>query len=374
MSLVSLLNPKFAYALAANRGANFGFGTLGDGARARGEIEFSLLQGTARVTILIERSNYPRCAMQMARKRWGVHRVNKSAEDQLPQDGQIFLDHAGWMVPDLDTAGPALARLGFTLTPHSVHYNWTAATGTLEPSGTANRLVMLRKGYLEVLGATPGATTPLARHVGEAVARHVGIHLVAFTVKDAAAETRRLSAAGIALQPAAHLRRTVEAEDTTPAEVAFTVVRAEFDQFPEARAQVLTHHTPEHMWQDRYVGQDNAIAALTEVTFVVDDPAEAALRFSRLVDRPATGSDRKRIDLDRGRLLFVTRRDATQLFGAARLPPNPSVGAITLTSSDLDRTRNVFLSNGIQPGSLGLDHLLIDAGDALGVHLVVVPG
>ena len=60
-------------------------------------------------------------------------------------------------------------------------------------------------------------------------------------------------------------------------------------------------------------------------------------------------------------------------FGAGRLPPNPSIAALTISSRDLERTRDVLLSNGLHPGSLGQKHLLIDAVEALGVHLIILP-
>ena len=78
--------------------------------------------------------------------------------------------------------------------------------------------------------------------------------------------------------------------------------------------------------------------------------------------------------LDRGRVRFIKRQSASNLFGARTLPPNPSVAAITLSSSDIERTRDVFLSNGLHPGSLGAPHLLIDAAEGLGVHIIVVSG
>jgi hypothetical protein len=49
------------------------------------------------------------------------------------------------------------------------------------------------------------------------------------------------------------------------------------------------------------------------------------------------------------------------------------VGAITLTSNDLDKTRYFFLSNGLRPGAINPGHLLIDESEALGVHLIIVP-
>ncbi len=294
---------------------------------------------------------------------------------QLPKPGQIFLDHVGWMVPDMAAAAVAFDNLGLPLTSLSVHGVTDPATGIRKETGTANRLAMLPTGYLEILTAHGGIENSTVGHLNASIARHIGIHLLAFTVADAEADTVRLQTAGFQLQPTVHLRRTIEIEDGSQAEVAFTVIRTGYDVFPEARAQILTHHTPEHMWQKRYLPPESCISGLIEAAIVVDNPVETAAHFSKFLGRSVMADkDDRLILLDRGRVRFVTRRNASQLFGATRLPPNPSVAAITLTSSNIDRTRDVFLSNGLHPGSLGAPHLLIDAAEGLGAHIVVVPG
>ncbi len=294
---------------------------------------------------------------------------------QLPRPGQIFLDHVGWMVQDMTAAAIAFDNLGLPLTPLSIHGVTDPVTGERKPTGTANRLAMLPAGYLEILTPRGDIDNSTVQHLQKSIARHIGIHLLAFTVADAEADAARLRTNGFELQPTVHLRRSIEAGDGSQTEVAFTVIRTGYDVFPEARVQILTHHTPEHMWQQRYLPQESCISGLIEAAMVVDNPAETASHFSKFLGRSVMpDKDDRLILLDRGRIRFVTRRSAAQLFGATRLPPNPSVAAITLTSSDIDRTRDVFLSNGLRPGSLGAPHLLIDAAEGLGVHIVVVPG
>ena len=67
--------------------------------------------------------------------------------------GSLFLDHIGHFVPSLDAAGADLERMGFALTPYSVHVNSDDPAKPPVPAGTANRLVMLEEGYLEFLAA-----------------------------------------------------------------------------------------------------------------------------------------------------------------------------------------------------------------------------
>ena len=61
---------------------------------------------------------------------------------QLPQGDQIFLDHHGHFVPDMDAASEALEQLGFQLTPYTAHTMRTAPNEEPKPSGTGNRCIM----------------------------------------------------------------------------------------------------------------------------------------------------------------------------------------------------------------------------------------
>lgn len=296
-----------------------------------------------------------------------------ASSGQLPGVGKIFLDHVGWMAADMGPAAAVFERLGFPLTPYSVHGDRDPETGTLKPVGTANRLAMLERGYLEILTPVEGYDTPLTRHLRNAIAHHTGVHLLAFSVHDADDAARQIASRDVSLLPAVHLRRTIEGEDGRDAEVAFTVVRAAFDQFPEARVQVLAHHTPEQMWQSRYICRDSGIIGLHEAAIVTTDPREAAARYGRflgkLVERDGSSLV---VRLDRGALRFVDARGAAERFGRISRPPMPAVGAITLTSRDLDKTRYYLLSQGLRPGAIDPSHLLIDASEALGTHIVIV--
>src|SRR5215469_8417909 len=111
--------------------------------------------------------------------------------NQLPDRGQIFLDHTAFFVPAMEPAASTLERCGFRLTPFTIQTNREGEATV--PSGTGNRCAMLRNGYLELLTAT--SDSPLAAQLRERIADHPGLHLAAFTSADAVAEHRRLAAA-----------------------------------------------------------------------------------------------------------------------------------------------------------------------------------
>lgn len=278
----------------------------------------------------------------------------------LPGPGEIYLDHVGWYVPDLDEVARVFGGLGFPLTPIALHGDKDPKTGEVIPQGSANRLAMLEHGYLEFLTDVEGTDTPVSRHMRDRMDQYIGVHLTAFSVADAGAETARLQTTGITLQPTVNLRRSVEAADGTEAEAGFTVIRAGFDEFPEGRIQTLTHLTPEHVWQDRFIARDNGIIGLSEAVYSVPDPEASAARLAVFTGRaPRAADGGMEIILDRGKLRFV----AVDHFGVA----------VGLVSRDLAQTRDYFLEHDIRLAEQSAERLVIDAGQALGAELVITP-
>ena len=62
--------------------------------------------------------------------------------------------------PDMNEASAALTSGLYALTPFSPQSHRLEPNGPLVPAGTANRCIMLKRGYLELL--TPTAETPVA--------------------------------------------------------------------------------------------------------------------------------------------------------------------------------------------------------------------
>lgn len=267
-------------------------------------------------------------------------------ERQLPEADQTFLDHVGFFVADIQAAEATFQRIGFTLTPVNIHYH-AGADGALVRSGTANRLAVLRRGYLEVLAAV--ADTPLADQLTTALARYAGLHLLAFTHADVASREARLLAAGFDLQPTVKLRRPVQtpAGDRT---LHVTVVRAQPGVFPEGRVQLLTHETPELIWQPGADRHPNRADALTDVLLVCEDARAKAERFARFTGGClAPEEDHWVVSLDRGRLSFATPQAAGRLLPAFAPPALPYTAALAIASADLGCTRAALADRGVRP-------------------------
>jgi Glyoxalase-like domain len=262
---------------------------------------------------------------------------------QLPEAGTVFLDHVAHFVPDMDPAAAAMERCGFRLTPFTPQTN--RVDGKPVAAGTGNRCAMFRRGYVEILAAV--ADTPLARQLNERLARHVGLHLAAFSSADAAAEHHRLATAGFPVLPLVDMRRPV-ATDNGEEEARFAIARIAPGSMPEGRIQFLTHYTEHLVWPERYLDHPNGAQALAAVWIAAADPAEPVERFARFTGHPARRDGAiMTIALDRGALRVATREFLAREFGIAPGPPLPYLAACEIEVASLDRLRRRLDSTGL---------------------------
>ncbi|MFL6797053.1 MAG: VOC family protein [Xanthobacteraceae bacterium] len=272
------------------------------------------------------------------------------ADRQLPIAEEIFLDHVAHFVPDRDSAVRALHRAGFATAPVSIQVNAAADGGPARLTGTGNVTAMFKRGYIEVLFKT--AETPLGHELDAALARHVGVHLAAFSVADAAAARERLAGAGFRLRPLAQMQRPVDTEGGEPGTAAFTLARLEPGEMPEGRMQILTHRTEHMVWQPRWLSHSNGALALTRLIIAVADPAEAAERFGRLTGRqPMRVLHGHTLPLDRGRLDLMTEEAFARLLPEVAIPALPFVGAYGVRVRSLAALGPIVRGAGLQQRS-----------------------
>src|SRR5262245_22902721 len=277
-------------------------------------------------------------------KRPPMHAARPEADRQLPLGEEIFLDHVGHFVRDPDAASRALARAGFAPTPMSVQVN-PAPDGSERLTGTGNVTAMLARGYIETLFKT--ADTPLGHELETALARHVGVHLAAFAVADAAAAHRRLTAAGFRMQPLVEMERPVDTGGP-PGTAAFTLARLAPGEMAEGRIQILTHHSEAMVWQPRWLAHPNGALALTRLMIVVADPQEAAARFARFTGRAATrAAAGLSLALDRGRVDLLGPDAFARLLPEIAIPSLPFAGAYGIRVASLLRTDDLLSRAGL---------------------------
>ncbi len=285
----------------------------------------------------------------------------------VPDTGQVFLDHVGLFVGDLDAAPAALTRLGFTLTPRAVHVNRDAGGQTV-PSGTSNHCAMFHEGYLEILSAT--GDTPLAAQLEAWLARHAGAHLIAFAAADAAERHAALAGTDLAPLPLVRLQRPIDV-DGGSATGRFSVVRMPPEAMPEGRIQIVTHHTPDLVWQPRFLTHANGVEALREVLVSVDDPAAAAGRFGRLLARPARVADGEaEVVLDRGRLRFLTPARLRRRLPDLTPPAPPFIAAVGFRCRDLAATGRFLAERKVPVIEQDRMQLRLPASEAFGLTML----
>jgi hypothetical protein len=269
------------------------------------------------------------------------------------------LDHVGHFVPDIDEAGSALEKLGFTVTPFCLHLHQSQADGKPTSAGSGNRCVMLRRGYLEFL--TPIGDTDVARELRHAIERYIGAHLIAFGAVDPQQDYARLVRMGLApLDPIA-----LQREISTPAgngTARFTVVRVPSGNMPEGRIQFCQHHTPELLWQTRWLAHANRAASLQGVILCVANPREAAERYARF-----TGSDP-----EMNGMLFADPASFERRL--TKKPPSvPWIAGCILESDDIADTADYFRNSRVDVRSIGSGRLLVELPNSVGGMLIFEP-
>lgn len=296
--------------------------------------------------------------------------MHEIADRQLPPAGNISLDHVAHFVPDVEAASDALVRLGFTPTPFSLQSHRLHPDDPLVPAGTGNRCVMLRAGYIEFL--TPVADTPAAAQLRTAIARYVGVHLIAFGTSDAQSDHARLMHGGFSpLEPVA-LQRQIETPQGTDT-AGFTVVRVPPGTMAEGRIQYCQHLTPRLVWQPRWLDHANGATGLTGALLCVADPREAAQRYARFTGlTPQRSGNAWRIDTVRGFLLFIDPALCRSYFGV-EAPALPWIAGYILECSDLVRARDVLNRNGTTRHAMPNERFFVAMPPALGGLLVFEP-
>ena len=288
------------------------------------------------------------------------------AERQLPACGEVFIDHVGYFVHDLDAAGRQLDRLGFRVSAVNVQTN-VDPSGALKPSGTSNRLAKLKFGFLEMLAATHD--TPLAEQFRQQIARYAGLQLIAFSAEDMRRERTRLIEAGFAMQDVVELKRRDRTMVGEP-EVHFSVLRPQPGVMVEGRVQWVTPHTPDIVWRAETITTENGAEGLTDTLICVEDPAEVAARYGRYVGRPPVlRGGMHVVPLERGGLVFADAAPDVRMPPAFHPPSLPFMAGQALRA-DLALTRDVLARNGIRPVLASDDLICVAPADALGAYML----
>jgi len=247
-----------------------------------------------------------------------------------PVVDELRLDHTGHWLVDADAARSALVELGFTVTPFS-EQQVPGNDGEMISAGSGNQCVMLGEGYLEFL--TPLASTPTGEELRRGIRRYQGMHIAAFDLADAQRWHDLRENAGFAQNPVLDLRREVEDANGHLIQARFSVARSKPPGMPEGRFQALVHHTPEAIWQPRYLEHTNSAAALMAIVVLVDDVEEASDRYTRWFDRsPSNVAGAAAFLLDRGAVVLAEVGTAAGLLPVAHGARCPGIAGVIIAA------------------------------------------
>lgn len=265
-----------------------------------------------------------------------------AASADAEQKLQLNLDHVGCIVNAFAAGAAQWARLGFQLTPVSPQRGTVPGREGFHPWATANRCVILRDTYLELIGVVdPAAFNPWARFS----AKNEGLHILALRCRDAASAHATLSARTDALLPPVERERVLDV-DGEQRTMRFRNIFSRDELWPEARYLVIEHQTPDFLWQPRYQGHENGACELVAVTFVADDPSTLMPRLGALGAAIVSIDDAAiRAQLPgSGSINIMSGTRFTETYGYA---PRSLLQAITVSFSDLERTLALLKSRGV---------------------------
>jgi catechol 2,3-dioxygenase-like lactoylglutathione lyase family enzyme len=258
------------------------------------------------------------------------------------------LDHVGIAVRDLERAADLYRRLGFTLAERGYHTQPSATPGGApERVGTGNYCMMLRHGYLELIGITEPAL--YEGRLRADLARYEGLHIVAFGCDDARAAVAELRRNGATAAEIRSLNRPIE-ERGASGLAAFAIIELIAD-LPEAYFFAIQQLTPALLWQPHLLDHPNGARSLRRVTVCVDDPAELAARIGRLlgiaVQAGAPGTCL--VPLGPGAIHLVDPAELVRRYPGVAPPPLPWVAGITLGVVDPWRAADAAREAGLSP-------------------------
>jgi catechol 2,3-dioxygenase-like lactoylglutathione lyase family enzyme len=213
------------------------------------------------------------------------------------------IDHVQIVVRDLEMARRTWARLGFTPTPRGRHLN----------RGSGNYCLMLREGYLELIGVVDAKlpTSSLDAHL----AHGPGPIGLAFGAESGEAAARQLSARGLAPSGPTRLERVLE-RDGTDLRLAFDIVNLPDGTLPGFRGFVCCHLSPEAVRAPDWLDHPNTAVATSGVVIAAADPGPVLDAFRRVFGAAAVRGHA--VDTGRERIEIVAPDRLEELYPGLR--------------------------------------------------------
>ena len=271
------------------------------------------------------------------------------------------LDHAGFIVRDLESTCSLLERLGFRLTARADHTR-TDSHGKTVPAGSSQRSVMFRRGYIEIMQITD----PAAGHqLAPATRVRHGLHVIALGTQDAAACHAACIQRGVNVGALLDWSRPIR-EGGVNGLARFCYFDSRWDPHDPSYICWVQHMTPELTRPEGLMDHANGAQALVGVQY--RGPKRLAQSWARQLIGAGASAHRKRAGG-----FTVNFHDARFDIEVDETLPSVRPGVLVLAGQDLAGMRRRCAAMGVatQDGPNG--ELALDLRAELGVHWVLLP-
>jgi catechol 2,3-dioxygenase-like lactoylglutathione lyase family enzyme len=259
----------------------------------------------------------------------------------------LRLDHVGLATTNLESARRAYERLGFTLSPRSMHAGSTQAGGSVVPWGSGNHCAMFESGYLELLGLVDAS---LPSNVKQMVARYEGLHIVALECASADETYRHAVALGVAAREPITLERDASfgIDGSATRRARFRNVYLDPVAYPEGRFILIEHCTPDVLWQPHLLEHANGAIGLDAVYFVSADVSDTVRRFAALFGQPKQVGEAHQFVLPRGSLWVTSETTMRAAAPECQSAPLHPVAAASIRVKSLVTLEQLLKENGVR--------------------------
>ena len=258
----------------------------------------------------------------------------------------VSLDHAGFMVRDLDRGAHQWEKLGFQLSPRSPQIGYVPGEDTMQPWATSNHCAMFEQGYLELIGVTePEKFNPWAQFIN----RFEGPHITAFRCEAADRAFALLCDRIKGFDPPLQRQRNVSFDGAIH-QFKFRNIFSQDKHFPEGRFIIIEHQTPEVIWRRELMNHPNGARALTALIYCTETPNDTLERLTAITGEATVANARGEptIPLRAGGALIVLDHKAyKERYQTAPKIFGPHVAAAIVQVENIDRATALLKTNGV---------------------------
>ncbi|MDF3074203.1 MAG: hypothetical protein K0S54_1870 [Alphaproteobacteria bacterium] len=267
------------------------------------------------------------------------------------------IDHVMVIVPDLDQAAAAYARLGFDVQPRGIH----------KGLGTANNLMILNEDYIELLGVLEAQPSNLRyKEIGE---QGGALANVALGTDGADLAHQAWTKAGLNPEPIIAFDRGVDI-DGKQERAAFRIVRLPHEARPGVGLFVCDHLTPQFVYRPEWQRHPNTATGISHITIVAADPAHHRAAAEKVfgADAITTGDGEMIVATGKAPFRYLTQARFAQRYpGHKPVLPGDHAAVMGIKVRDMRALKDCLARNEVRSDGTTDGRVLIPAATAANV-------